>query len=74
MSGNKASEVIGISRATLHRWETRLGEEGLDGLEDRSGLPRRTRNPTWSAELAQAALSLREQYPRWAKDKLGLQL
>ena len=74
MSGSKASEVIGISRAALRRWETRLGEEGLDRLEDRSGRPRRTRNPTWSAELAQAALSLREQYPRWAKDKLGLQL
>jgi transposase InsO family protein len=74
LSGNKASEVIGVSRATLYRWEKRLEEEGLKGLEDRSRRPKRTRKPTWSADLAQAVLSCREQYPRWGKDKLVLLL
>ena len=32
--------------------------------------PRRLRQPTWSPELALAVLHLREQYPRWGKDKL----
>ncbi|OGO03394.1 MAG: hypothetical protein A2Y72_02060 [Chloroflexi bacterium RBG_13_53_26] len=70
LSASKASEVMGISRATLYRWEKRLEEEGLRGLEDRSRRPKRTRKPTWSPELAQAVLALREQYPRWGKDKL----
>ncbi len=29
------------------------------------------RQPTWSPELAQAVQELREQYPRWGKDKLA---
>jgi hypothetical protein len=46
ISGSKAREVIGISRATLHRKETRLGEEGphdwkieADGPEEPVTLP-----------------------------------
>jgi len=70
MSGSRASQAMGISRATLYRWEKRLEEEGLKGLEDRSRRPKRTRKPTWSPELSQAVLALREQYPRWGKDKL----
>jgi len=37
---------------------------------DRSLHPRRIRQPTWSAALAQAAQELRELHPRWGKDKL----
>jgi putative transposase len=74
MSASQASEVMGISRATLYRWEKRLEEEGLKGLEDRSHRPRRTRKPTWTPELSQAVLALREQYPRWGKDKLVILL
>jgi putative transposase len=74
MSAIQASELLGISRATLYRWEKRLEEEGLKGLEDRSHRPRRTRKPTWSPELSQAVLALREQYPRWGKDKLVILL
>jgi len=39
-------------------------------LEERSHQPRRLRRPTWSRELELAVLHLREQYPRWGKDKL----
>src|SRR5512136_113774 len=70
MSGSQASEAMGIPRATLYRWEKRLQEEGLSGMEDKSRRPRRTRKPTWSPELSKAVLALREQYPRWGKDKL----
>jgi len=60
LSSNRASQVIGISRATLYRWEKRLEEEGLKGLEDRRRRSRRTRRPTWGADLAQPVLSLRD--------------
>lgn len=70
VSARQASEDLGISKATLYRWEKRLEEEGLKGLEERSHRPRRTRKPTWTPELAQAILALREEYPRWGKDKL----
>lgn len=74
LSAGEAGEVMGISRATLYRWEKRLKEEGLKGLEERSRRPRKTRKPTWTPELAGTVLELREQYPRWGKDKLVILL
>ncbi len=70
MSSIEASQAMGIPKATLYRWEKRLEEEGLKGMEEKSRRPKRTRKPTWSPELSQAVLNLREQYPRWGKDKL----
>ncbi len=61
---------FGISRQTFYRWRRRFDPQDLTTLEPRSHRPRRVRQPTWSAELAQAVLRLREQYPRWGKDKL----
>lgn len=70
LSGSKASQVMGISRASLYRWQRRLREGGARALEDRSHKPRRRRQPTWSPELAEAVHRLREEYPHWGKDKL----
>ena len=39
-------------------------------MEGRSHRPRRVRQPTWSRELAWAVLEMREERPRWGKDKL----
>ena len=58
------------SRSTFHTWLQRYRREGPQGLEDRSRRPHRVRKPTWSQELAQAVLHLREEHPRWGKDKL----
>lgn len=44
--------------------------QGPQDLEPKSRRPRRRRQPTWSPELADAGLQLREQCPRWGKDKL----
>jgi putative transposase len=74
VSGSKASQIIGISRATLYRWEKRFRVQGIRGLEEGSRRPRRTRKPTWSVELIQSVLSLREQYACGGKDKLVLLL
>jgi len=62
---------FGISRQTFYRWRKRYNPKRLQSLEDRSRRPRRVRQPTWPPELAQAVCELREQYPRWGKDKLA---
>ena len=61
---------FGVSPQTFYRWRRRYDPHNLRTLEDRSRRPRRLRQPSWSPELAQAVLRLREQYPRWGKDKL----
>ena len=59
-----------ISPQTFYRWKRRYDPTNLKSLEDRSHRPKHLRQPTWTPELAQAVLKLREQYPRWGKDKL----
>jgi putative transposase len=61
---------FGISRQTFYRWKKRLDRHDLTTLEERSHRPHQVRKPTWTAELAEQVLSLRQQYPRWGKDKL----
>ncbi len=61
---------FGISPQTFYRWKRRYNPHNLKSLEDRSHRPKHLRRPTWSPGLVQAVLTLREQYPRWGKDKL----
>ena len=74
--GNAAltCRYFGISRQTFYRWKGRYKSRDLRSLEERSHRPRRLRKPTWSRELALAVLHLREQYPRWGKDKLVVRI
>ena len=74
--GNAAltCRYFGISRQTFYRWKGRYNPRDLTSLEERSHKPKRLRRPTWSRELALAVLHLREQYPRWGKDKLAVLL
>jgi len=59
-----------ISPQTFYRWKRRYNPRHLESLDDRSHRPRHLRQPTYSTELVKAALRLREEYPRWGKDKL----
>lgn len=61
---------FGISRQSFYRWRRRYDRWDLSTLEGRSRRPRRLRKPTWSTERSKRVLKLREQYPRWGKDKL----
>ena len=63
-----------ISRQTFYRWKRRYDPRHLKALEDHSHRPRRLRQPTWSPDLVGAVLRLREEWPRWGKDKLVLLL
>ena len=65
---------FGISRQTFYRWKRRFNPRDLTTLEERSHRPRQVRQSTWSPELSQAVLELREQHPRWGKDKLAVLL
>ena len=59
-----------ISPQTFYRWKKRYNHKHIESLEDRSHYPRHVRQPTYSVELVEAVLRLREEYPRWGKDKL----
>jgi len=62
---------FGISRQTFYRWLRRYHPHNVASLEDHSRRPHRVRQPTWSPELVEAVRELREQCPRWGKDKLA---
>lgn len=61
---------FGVSPDTFYRWKRRFNPRNLSTLENRRSQPRRVRQPTWSRELEQAVLELREAPPGWGKDKL----
>ena len=69
-NARKACRHFTISPDTFYRWLRRYRPHDLSSLEDRSRRPRRLRQPTWGPDLEQEVLKLREQYPRWGKDKL----
>jgi len=69
-SVKRASMKLGMSRATQYRWQKRINERGTRGLEESSRRPKRFRTVRWSVELIEIVLELREQYPRWGKEKL----
>jgi len=61
---------FGIGPQTFYRWKRRYNPQHQASLEERSHRPRHLRQPTYSTELVEAVLRLREEYPRWGKDKL----
>jgi putative transposase len=63
-----------ISPQTFYRWKKRYNPRHLESLEDCSHRPKHVRQPTYSIELVNAVLRLREEYPRWGKDKLVILL
>lgn len=70
LPSGKASQVLSLPRSTLYRWQRQLKEHGLKGLEDKSRRPKRLRQPMWNPKMVEEILKLREEYPRWGKDKL----
>lgn len=70
-NGRLTCRHFDISPQTFYRWLKRYRPGDLSSLEERSRRPHQTRRPTWSNELAAAVQKLREQYPRWGKDKLA---
>jgi len=69
-----ASEVFGLSPATLYRWRGRFDPTDLTSLEAHSRRPRRVRQPTTPGRVVERIKTLREQYPRWGREKLRVLL
>jgi putative transposase len=70
-NGRLTCRYFGISPQTFYRWKRRYDPKHLNSLEDRSRRPKHVRQPTAPPELVEAVLKLREEYPRWGKDKLS---
>jgi transposase InsO family protein len=68
-SVGRTADHFGFSRPTVYAWLKR-SDAGPKGLEKRSHRPHNVRRSTWTVELERRVLQLREQYPRWGKDKL----
>jgi len=65
---------FGISPDTFYHWKKRYNPRDLKTLEDRPHRPHHVRQPTWSPEVVESVLKLREEYPRWGKEKLAVLL
>ena len=61
---------FGISPSVFYRWKDRYDPRRLPTLEDCSHRPRRVRAPMTDPRLVVRLHQLRDQYPRWGKDKL----
>jgi putative transposase len=75
-SGNArlTCRYFGISAQTFYRWKRRYDPYDLKTLEAESRRPHRVRRPETSAAVIEAIQALREQYPRWGRDKLAVLL
>ena len=73
-NGRLTCRHFDISPQTFYRWKRRYNPRHIVSLEDGSHRPRHLRQPTYSAELVEAVLKLREGYPGWGKDKLVILL
>jgi putative transposase len=63
-----------LSPDTVSRWLHAYELQGLFGLEEQSRRPRRVRQPTTATSVVVRVQELREQYPRWGREKLRVLL
>jgi putative transposase len=71
--GNNAALTcrrFGIARSTLYRWTSRYHSRHIATLEARPKRPKNIRRATYTTEQVVAVRQLRDQFPRWGKDKL----
>jgi transposase InsO family protein len=62
---------FGVSPQTFYRWKKRFDSKHLRSLEAHCCRPKHVRQPTAPPELVEAVLRLREERPRWGKNKLS---
>src|SRR3972149_6202450 len=65
---------FGFSPDTISRWMRAYGSGGIRALEPRSRRPQRVRPPQVPLATVQRIQALREQYPRWGREKLRVLL
>ena len=70
----RTARHFGYSPDTISRWIRAYSERGLAGLEPRSRRPHRVRQPETPSAVVERIHALREQYPRWGREKLRVLL
>ena len=73
-NGRKTCRYFGISAQTFYRWKRRFDPTDLTTLESESSRPLRVRQPQTPVKVVELIRKLREQYPRWGKEKLTVLL
>ena len=61
--------LYGVSRKTGYKWIERFGDEGIEGLNDRSRAPHDHPNAVEEAEIA-AIVAVRTKHPTWGPKKI----
>lgn len=67
-----ALQTLDLAKSTYHRWHKAYRLYGLSGLENASKRPNQVRQPTWTREVEQRILQLRQQHPLYGKSKLAV--
>jgi putative transposase len=74
-SWKEIQDLVGISRATYHRWQKALKEKGLAGLKPRSRRPKHLRTKVhWTPGLLIRIETLRKENPTWGRWSIWLTL
>jgi len=73
-NARKTCRYFGISAQTFYRWKRRFDPYDLTTLEETSRRPHRVRKAETPVAVVEKVRQLREQYPRWGKEKLAVLL
>ena len=65
---------FGYAASTVSRWAERYYAGGVDALVDHSHRPKTVRKPSTPSSVVIRIRELREQYPRWGREKLRVLL
>lgn len=73
-NARKTCRYFGISPQTFYRWKNRYDPYDLRTLESGSHRSHKVRQPQTPLKVMERIRELREEYPRWGKDKLAVLL
>ncbi|MBP1768978.1 MAG: Integrase catalytic region [Candidatus Aminicenantes bacterium] len=73
-NARKTCRYFGISAQTFYRWKARFDPYDLTTLEEESRRPHAVRRPETSLRVIERIMALREEHPRWSRDKLAVLL
>ncbi len=73
-NARKTCRYFGISAQTFYRWKARFDPYDLTKLEEESRRPHEVRQPQTPLPVIERIVALREEHPRWSRDKLAVLL
>lgn len=73
-NARKTCRYFGISAQTFYRWKRRFDPYDLKTLQESSRRPLHVRQAQTPPEVVERVQKLRQEYPRWGKEKLAVLL